>query len=119
MLPVITIVGRPNVGKSTLFNYLTGTRDALVIDVPGVTRDRQYGEGVVGDRPYLVVDTGGIEETDDPNMGQLTDEQVSLAIEEADVIFFMVDAKIGLVPSDTIIAERLRRFQKKSDFASE
>ena len=113
MLPVITIVGRPNVGKSTLFNFLTKTRDALVVDVPGVTRDRQYGEGVVGDRPYLIVDTGGIEEPDDSSMAQLTDEQVSLAIEEADVIFFMVDAKVGLVSSDELIAERLRRFQKK------
>lgn len=113
MLPVITIVGRPNVGKSTLFNHLTNTRDALVVDVPGVTRDRQYGEGVVGDRPYLVVDTGGIEEPEDLTMAQLTDEQVFLAIEEADVIFFMVDAKAGLVSSDTAIAERLRRFQKK------
>ncbi len=113
MLPVIAVIGRPNVGKSTLFNYLTNTRDALVVDVPGVTRDRQYGEGVVGDRAYLVVDTGGIEEVDDPNMARLTDEQVSLAMEEADTIFFMVDAKAGLVLSDEIIAERLRRYQKK------
>jgi len=113
MLPVITIVGRPNVGKSTLFNHLTNTRDALVVDVPGVTRDRQYGEGVVGDRPYLIVDTGGIEEPDDPTMARLTDEQVMLAIDEADVILFMVDAKAGLVASDEVIAERLRRFQKK------
>ena len=113
MLPVITIVGRPNVGKSTLFNLLTQSRDALVVDVPGVTRDRQYGEGKLGGRPYFVVDTGGIEESDDPEMAKLTDEQVLMAVEEADVIFFMVDAKAGLVPSDEIIAERLRRYQKK------
>lgn len=113
MLPVISIVGRPNVGKSTLFNLLTQSRDALVVDVPGVTRDRQYGEGKLGGRPYLVVDTGGIEEPDDPDMSRLTDDQVVMAIEEASVVFFVVDAKVGLVPSDEIIAERLRRYQKK------
>jgi len=113
MLPVITIVGRPNVGKSTLFNYLTKTRDALVVDVPGVTRDRQYGEAVIDGHPFLVVDTGGIEEPDDPSIADLTDTQVVLAIEEADFIFFMVDAKTGLVPPDIAIAERLRRYQKK------
>lgn len=113
MLPVIAIVGRPNVGKSTLFNLLTQSRDALVVDVPGVTRDRQYGEGKLGGRPYFVVDTGGIEEPEDPDMAKLTDEQVLAAIDEADVVFFMVDAKAGLVTSDEIIAERLRRYQKK------
>ncbi|MCB1827716.1 MAG: ribosome biogenesis GTPase Der, partial [Coxiellaceae bacterium] len=113
MLPVIAIVGRPNVGKSTLFNLLTQSRDALVVDVPGVTRDRQYGEGKLGGRPYFVVDTGGIAEPDDPEMAKVTDDQVWAAIDEADVLFFMVDAKAGLVPSDEVIAERLRRYQKK------
>lgn len=113
MLPVIAIVGRPNVGKSTLFNQLTQSRDALVVDVPGVTRDRQYGEGKLGGRPYFIVDTGGIEEPDDPDMLRLIDDQVLLAIEEADVIFFMVDAKVGLVTSDEMITERLRRYEKK------
>jgi GTPase len=112
MLPVIAIVGRPNVGKSTLFNLLTQSRDALVVDVPGVTRDRQYGQGKLGGRPYFVIDTGGIEEPDDPDMDELTDAQVFMAIEEADVIYFMVDAKAGLVSSDQLIVERLRRCKK-------
>ncbi|PHQ80183.1 MAG: ribosome biogenesis GTPase Der [Coxiella sp. (in: Bacteria)] len=109
MLPVIAIIGRPNVGKSTLFNYLTKTRDALVIDMPGVTRDRQYGEGRVGDREYIVVDTGGIAEPDDPEMSAMTDEQVKQAIQEADRLLFMVDAKDGLTAADQAIANTLRR----------
>jgi len=78
MLPVFAIIGRPNVGKSTLFNYLTKTRDALVMDMHGVTRDRQYGDGKVGDRAYIVVDTGGLAEPDDPTMAAMTDEGNSL-----------------------------------------
>ncbi len=113
MLPVIVIVGRPNVGKSTLFNWLTKSRDALVADVPGVTRDRQYGRGVIGDHPYFVVDTGGIEEPDDPNMAAMTLQQVELAIQDADVIFFMVDAKVGATPPDQAIADRLRPYSDK------
>lgn len=109
MLPVIVIIGRPNVGKSTLFNYLTKTRDALVVDMPGVTRDRQYGEGRVGDRDYIIVDTGGIAEPDDPEMSAMTDEQVDQAMQEADRLLFMVDAKDGLTAADQKITERLRR----------
>ncbi|MCH9643396.1 MAG: ribosome biogenesis GTPase Der [Gammaproteobacteria bacterium] len=109
MLPVLTIIGRPNVGKSTLFNYLTQTRAALVSDMPGVTRDRQYGEGVYEGKPFIVVDTGGIAEPDDPTMAALTDKQVDQAIEEADVLLFMVDAHDGLTAADQQIAERLRR----------
>ena len=90
MLPVITIIGRPNVGKSTLFNVLTKSRDALVADQPGVTRDRQYGEGVVGGKSYIVVDTGGIEETEKHHLSHLTEQQVQLAIEEAEYLLFMV-----------------------------
>jgi GTPase len=109
MLPVIVLLGRPNVGKSTLFNYLTKTRDALVLDWPGVTRDRQYGYGKVGEKPYLVVDTGGLAEPDDPDMADLTDQQVLNAIAEADCIFFMVDAKDGLTAPDRNIAMKLRQ----------
>ena len=108
MLPVIAIVGRPNVGKSTLFNRLTESRDALVADWPGVTRDRQYGRGRVGAKPYMVVDTGGLAEPDDEEMASLTDQQVMCAIEEADLILFMVDAKEGLTAPDRRIAQSLR-----------
>lgn len=113
MLPVITIIGRPNVGKSTLFNCLTQTRNALVADMPGVTRDRQYGRGVLGAKPYLVVDTGGIAETADPQMVTQVEKQVRQAIEEADRVLFLVDAKAGLTAADSIIAEQLRHFQEK------
>ncbi len=113
MLPVITIIGRPNVGKSTLFNCLTQTRNALVADMPGVTRDRQYGRGVLGAKPYLVVDTGGIAETADPQMVTQVEKQVRQAIEEADRVLFLVDAKVGLTAADSIIAEQLRYFQEK------
>lgn len=109
MLPVITLVGRPNVGKSSLFNYLTRTRDALVVNVPGVTRDRQFGEGRVGDQPYWVVDTGGLALPDDPVMAQITDFQVQVAIDEADCIFFLLDAKDGITSADISIAEVLRK----------
>ena len=109
MLPVFAIIGRPNVGKSTLFNYLTKTRDALVLDIPGVTRDRQYGEGRVGDRRYIVVDTGGIAELDNPDMAAMTDEQVDQAMSEADRLLFIVDAKDGLMPIDQMIADKIRR----------
>lgn len=114
MLPIITIIGRPNVGKSTLFNCLTRTRNALVADFPGVTRDRQYGRGVMGDRPYWVVDTGGIVEAADPQMAKLVEKQVQQAIEEADKILFLVDAHSGLTAADTMIAEQLRSHQKKT-----
>jgi len=113
MLPVVTIIGRPNVGKSTLFNHLTQTRDALVADFPGVTRDRQYGRGITGGRPYLVVDTGGIIESAQPEMAQQIEKQVQQAIDEADRIIFLVDAHSGLTAADQMIAERLRPFGQK------
>lgn len=113
MLPVLTIVGRPNVGKSTLFNCLTRTRDAIVADMPGVTRDRQYGEGRLGKVPFIVVDTGGIAEPDDPSMVDVTQQQVDQAINEADAVLFMVDAKSGLATGDHEIARQLRRHQNK------
>lgn len=113
MLPVIAIIGRPNVGKSTLFNWLTQTRDALVADMPGVTRDRQYGRGVIGDRPYLVVDTGGIEVANPDEMAGFTNQQVELAIKEADQLLLLVDAKTGLTPADQLITNQLRRIADK------
>ena len=108
MLPVIVLVGRPNVGKSTLFNRLTRTRDALVADLPGLTRDRQYGVGRVGPRPYVVVDTGGIAGATD-GVEALTERQVQHAIAEADAVLFIVDARDGRTAADESIAAELRR----------
>ncbi len=111
MKPVIALVGRPNVGKSTLFNCLTRSRDALVADFPGLTRDRQYGTGVVGDRPYLVVDTGGLSGEVvgiDAPMAQ----QVQSAIGESDAVLFLVDGKGGLTAGDEAIAQHLRQCGK-------
>jgi len=111
MLPVIALVGRPNVGKSTLFNRVTRTRDALVADVPGLTRDRQYGDGRVGERPFIVIDTGGLSgEKDD--LDGLMAQQAWQAIEEADLLFFLVDARDGLTAGDEAIATALRRTGK-------
>ncbi len=111
MLPVVALVGRPNVGKSTLFNRLTNTRDALVADFPGLTRDRKYGQATFEQRQFIVVDTGGItgdEDGIDAHMAQ----QSLLAIEEADVVLFLVDARAGLLPADQGIADHLRRMDK-------
>ncbi len=107
MKPVIALVGRPNVGKSTLFNRLTRTRDAIVADQPGLTRDRQFGEGKIGDKPYLVVDTGGLTELKD-GIDALMALQSWRAIEQADVVLFLVDTRQGLLPDDLNIATRLR-----------
>ena len=107
MLPVIALVGRPNVGKSTLFNRLTKTRDALVASIPGLTRDRQYGRGVLGEFDYVVVDTGGLSGEDDGIDGPMA-VQSKQAIEEADLILFLVDAKSGRMPGDHDIAALLR-----------
>lgn len=112
MLPVIALVGRPNVGKSTLFNFLTRTRDALVADLPGLTRDRNYGYGKVGSVPYLVVDTGGLV-VDAQGVEQLMAKQTLRAIEEADRVLFMVDARDGVQPSDHFIAQTLRKLGKQ------
>lgn len=107
MLPVIAIVGRPNVGKSTLFNALTRSRDALVADRPGVTRDRNYGLGRIGERRYVLIDTGGL--SDAPQgIARLTSDQAHTAIGEADVLLFMVDARAGLNAEDERIAAQLR-----------
>jgi GTP-binding protein len=111
VLPVVALVGRPNVGKSTLFNRLTRSRDALVANQPGLTRDRQYGIGKLGNRPYLVVDTGGLTGAEH-GLEALTDRQVELAIGEADWVLFLVDAKAGRAGGDQTIADQLRRTGK-------
>ncbi len=109
MKPTIVIVGRPNVGKSTLFNRLTRTRDAIVADVPGLTRDRHYGEGKVGLKPYLVVDTGGLEPTDAEGVYREMARQTRQAVDEADSVLFVVDGRNGVAPQDISIATELRK----------
>lgn len=108
MKPVVIIVGRTNVGKSTLFNALTRSRAALVADFEGLTRDRQYGHGVIGDRPYLLVDTGGWLDDSDP-LGARMRDQINRAIEEADAIMFVVDGRAGPNAADRALADVLRR----------
>jgi len=112
VLPVVAIVGRPNVGKSTLFNALTRTRDALVADMPGVTRDRQYGISRVGRQPCLLVDTGGLI-TNAEGIDYLTAQQVHQAIDEAELVLFIVSARDGLMAEDEEIASVLRRASKR------
>ena len=109
MLPTLALVGRPNVGKSTLFNRLTASRNALVADFPGLTRDRQYGRGRVGDRPNLVVDTGGFEPKATSGIMHAMAQQTRAAIAESDVVIFLVDGREGLTPQDATIADLLRR----------
>ena len=112
MTPVVALVGRPNVGKSTLFNRLTRSRDALVADFPGLTRDRKYGQAKVGEMEFIAVDTGGIDGSEEGIELKMA-EQSLLAIEEADVVLFLVDARAGVTPGDIVIANHLRRQQKK------
>ncbi|MFT5634604.1 MAG: GTP-binding protein [Cognaticolwellia sp.] len=112
MLPVVALVGRPNVGKSTLFNRLTRSRDALVADYPGLTRDRQYGKAEVEAHPFIVIDTGGIE-GNEKGIDALMAEQSLIAIDEADAVLFMVDARAGLTSADQGIASHLRKQDKK------
>ena len=129
MKPVVAILGRPNVGKSTLFNQLTQTRDALVVDQPGMTRDRRFGTAAPDYGDWLVVDTGGLSELADPelpassakdaalveeaDLGRLVDAQSMTAAKEADLVLFVVDARDGLTPTDERIAEQLRRLGKR------
>lgn len=111
MLPVVAIVGRPNVGKSTLFNRLTRTRDAVISAYPGTTRDRQFGEVKFNDTRFIIIDTGGItEETDE--IGKLITKQALQAIEDADKVLFVIDGKAGVTPEDQTIADTLRRSGK-------
>lgn len=111
MLPVIALVGRPNVGKSTLFNQLTKSKEALVLDEPGVTRDRLYGQGRVGDRPYIVIDTAGIG-AEENALDNLTAEQTWQAIEEAEAVLFMVDARVGITAVDKALSQKLHTLTK-------
>ena len=111
-LPVVAIVGRPNVGKSTLFNRLIGERLAIVEDLPGTTRDRVYGTGEWNGREFLVVDTGGLELDPGTHIEARVQDQARVAMEEADVILFVVDAAAGLAPLDHEVADRLRRTAK-------
>lgn len=112
MTPVVALVGRPNVGKSTLFNRLTRTRDALVADFPGLTRDRKYGPANFGELNFIVVDTGGIDGTEEGIELKMAEQSLQ-AIDEADVVLFMVDARAGVTIADEAIADHLRRQQKK------
>jgi GTP-binding protein len=111
MIPVIALVGRPNVGKSTLFNQLTRSRDALVANLPGLTRDRKYGEARIGSRPFVVIDTGGISGDEKGIDSQMAGQSMT-AIEEADAVLFMVDAREGLNPTDEALARHLRQRNK-------
>lgn len=112
MVPVIALVGRPNVGKSTLFNRLTRSRDAIVADYPGLTRDRKYGEGSALDKRYIVIDTGGLT-GDEEGIDAAMAEQSKLAMDEADIIFFVVDARDGLSGVDQEIATHIRQTGKR------
>lgn len=110
MIPVIAIVGRPNAGKSTLFNRITRTRNALVADQPGVTRDRNYGFATHHDRNFILIDTGGLDdyEADNPSIAKLVSEQTLQAVREADAVIWLVDGKSGLSTADEILAAKLR-----------
>ena len=111
MKPVIALVGRPNVGKSTLFNRLIRSRDAIVHDLPGVTRDRHYGEGRQGSRAFIAIDTGGLEPTAQEGIYAEMARQAEQAMAEADAVVFLVDARAGLTPGDRQIAGKLRRLR--------
>src|SRR5579862_3558304 len=111
MLPIIALVGRPNVGKSTLFNALTRTRDAIVADIGGVTRDRQYGYAHVGLRPCVLIDTGGLLEHPQGLEDQIR-RQTERAVQEADALILVTDARSGLTSLDEFIARQLRRAGK-------
>src|SRR3981189_3765851 len=111
MLPVVALIGRPNVGKSTLFNAMTGTRDALVAELPGLTRDRHYGYARRTDVPCIVVDTGGLIEQAE-GIESLMLEQTQRAIEEADRLIVLVDGRSGVTPQDAFVARLVHRSGK-------
>ncbi len=117
MLPVIALIGRPNVGKSTLFNRLTRSRDALVADYPGLTRDRKYGYGRVGPMPYLVIDTGGVAGGEE-GISERMAEQTVTALKEADVAIVLVDGRAGLTAADEFVAELARKHAKQTWLAA-
>ncbi len=110
MRPVISIVGRPNVGKSTLFNRIIGRRKAITEDTPGVTRDRNYGEFDFGGKSFLLVDTGGFEPEGVEKITSLVKEHIYAAVEESSMIIFLLDARDGLLPEDREISAILRRY---------
>ncbi|MBU1555546.1 MAG: 50S ribosome-binding GTPase, partial [Gammaproteobacteria bacterium] len=112
MLPVVALVGRANVGKSTLFNRLTRTRDALVADFPGLTRDRKYGSVNYEGLEFIVVDTGGIDGNEQGIEVEMAEQSLK-AIDEADVVLFMVDARVGATVGDEAIAAHIRKVEKK------
>jgi GTPase len=116
MLPIVALVGRPNVGKSTLFNVLTGTRDAIVADVPGLTRDRQYGFGRLGPTPFVVIDTGGLVENPKGIEAQMR-AQTERAVAEADRLILLVDGRAGLTPQDDFVAREIRKSGKPTTLA--
>ena len=110
--PIISLIGRPNVGKSTLFNRLTKAKDALVADYPGLTRDRKYANAKIGKYSYLLIDTGGVEPLVDSGIMSHMAKQTILAIEESDIVVFIVDGKYGITPQDKVIANKLRMLNK-------
>jgi GTP-binding protein len=112
MLPTVAVVGRPNVGKSTLFNRLIGRRIALVDDRPGVTRDRREGEASLGGLAFRVIDTAGFEEADEESLKGRMRAQTAAAIAEADAVLFVIDARAGVLPDDRAFADELRRAEK-------
>lgn len=113
MMPVVALVGRPNVGKSTLFNRLTRTRDALVADFPGLTRDRKYGQAKLGEHEFIVIDTGGIDGSEEGVETKMAAQSLA-AIDEADIVLFLVDGRAGLTVADEAIAQHLRKIEKPS-----
>jgi GTP-binding protein len=115
--PLVAIIGRPNVGKSTLFNRILGTRTAIVDDVPGVTRDRNYADGEHQGRPFRLVDTGGLDPTATDSMLSLIRQQSQLAITEADILILLMDGRSGLTPTDEELVHLLRRVKKPAFFA--
>src|SRR5215470_9343330 len=117
-LPVLALVGRPNVGKSTLFNRITGARKAIVHDLPGVTRDRNYATAEWAGKKFLVIDTGGFEPEAESALKRQVQEQTRLAIEEADAILFLFDGKAGLHPVDRDAVDALRKVNKPVFFAA-
>ena len=113
MKPVVALVGRPNVGKSTLFNRITRSRQALVDDMPGVTRDRQYADALWDDKAFTLVDTGGFLSTDDDTFASQIKDQLLAAVDQADALVFILDGRAGLSPYDRELADILRRTEKQ------